>query len=67
MELDEAVEYLKTPEGAAMSAGWFWNKNNLNHYADNEDVVGATKRINGGTIGLAERKELYEEAKTAFA
>jgi len=67
MELDEAVEYLKTPEGAAMSAGWFWNKNNLNHYADNEDVVGATKRINGGTIGLAERKELYEEAKTTFA
>jgi putative chitinase len=67
MELDDAVEYLGTPEGAAMSAGWFWNKNNLNQYADNEDIGGATKRINGGTIGLAERKELFEEAKEVFA
>ena len=66
MDIDEAVEYLQTPEGAAMSAGWFWNKNNLNHYADANDVVGATRRINGGTIGLKEREEAYHEAMTIF-
>jgi len=66
ISIDEAVEYLETPEGAAMSAGWFWNKNNLNHCADNDDVVSATKKINGGTIGLQERTALYEEAKILF-
>ena len=29
MDLDAAVSYLETPEGAAMSAGWFWSKNHL--------------------------------------
>jgi putative chitinase len=66
ISIDEAVEYLETPEGAAMSAGWFWNKNNLNHCADNDDIVSATKKINGGTIGLQERTALYEEAKILF-
>ena len=66
MPIDEVVDYLQTPEGAAMSAGWFWNKNNLNQFADNDDVVGATRRINGGTNGLAERQAVYQEALTIF-
>ena len=67
MDLDEAVQYLGTPEGAAMSAGWFWSKNGLNALADEGDVVRCTKKINGGTIGLAERTSLYEEALQLFA
>ena len=59
MEIDEAVEYLSTPEGAAMSAGWYWNKTHLNQWADNSDVLTVTKKINGGTIGLAEREHLF--------
>jgi putative chitinase len=47
---------------ALMSAIWFWNKNGLNRWADNGDIVTLTKRINGGTIGLADRKHHYEEA-----
>lgn len=67
MDLDEAVSYLETKEGAAMSAAWFWNSRHLNAVADAGDVVKATKLINGGTIGLEERTELYEEALKVFA
>jgi len=67
MELDEAVTYLGTAEGAAMSAGWFWSKNGLNELADAGDVVHCTKKINGGTIGLEERTALYEEALGIFS
>lgn len=62
MDLLETPEYLETPEGAARSAAWFWWKNNLNSFADKNDIVGMTKRINGGTIGLEDRKKHYFHA-----
>jgi putative chitinase len=55
------------PALAAMSAGWFWSKNGLNKLADAEDVLAVTKRINGGTLGLEERKKLYSKARAVFA
>jgi putative chitinase len=67
MDLDAAIAYLGTPEGAAMSAGWFWDQHDLNELADAGDVTRCTEKINGGKIGLEERKELYEEALTVFA
>ena len=67
VDLINNPDYLETPEGAIRSAAWFWDQRGLNDYADNDDIVTVTKRINGGTIGLAERKELYEEALTVFA
>lgn len=60
-------DWLETPEGAIMSAAWFWDQHDLNDYADNADVTMVTKKINGGTIGLEERKELFEEALKIFA
>jgi putative chitinase len=47
---------------AIHSAGWFWHKNNLNQYADSNDLVTMTKKINGGTIGLEDRKKHYAHA-----
>jgi putative chitinase len=64
--LNEAVAYLETAEGAVASAGWFWDANKLNVYADKGDFVGLTKRINGGTIGLADRKHHYDIALKAL-
>lgn len=60
--IDDTIKYLETPEGAVVSAGWFWDTNKLSIYADKEDFVGLTRRINGGTIGLADRKHHYEIA-----
>ena len=61
VDLSENPQYLETPEGAARSAAWFWSKNGLNKFADEGDIKGATKRINGGFIGLEDRTEIYEE------
>lgn len=47
---------------AIHSACWFWHKNNLNQYADSGDFVMMTKKINGGTIGLEDRKKHYAHA-----
>jgi putative chitinase len=44
------------------SALWFWNKNNLNKYADAGDIKGMTKVINGGYIGLEDRIKHYNHA-----
>jgi len=48
-------ELLAMPRGAALSAGWFWNKHGLNELADAKDFETMTKRINGGTLGLDDR------------
>ena len=60
--IDETIEYLKTKQGALESACWFWETNGLNEIADSGDIVAMTKRINGGTIGLEDRKKHYEHA-----
>ena len=60
--VEEATEYLNTFEGAAQSACWFWETNNLNQWADKGDILTLTKRINGGTIGLDDRIKHYEHA-----
>jgi putative chitinase len=59
--VDEVVTYLDTLEGAIESACWFWKKNGLNAIADAKDMTKATKVINGGDLGLAERKKHFEE------
>jgi putative chitinase len=66
MSIDDVPEYLGTFEGAAQSACWFWETNNLNKFADAGDILGMTKRINGGTIGLEDRKKHYEHALHIF-
>ncbi len=60
---EEVSDYVQTFEGAAQSACWFWESNNLNQYADSGDIETMTKRINGGTLGLEDRKKHYEHAK----
>ena len=53
---------LATPDYACMSAGWFWNKKGLNALADAGDFETMTKRINGGLIGLDDRKAKIAKA-----
>jgi putative chitinase len=62
ISVEEAAEYLQTFEGAAQSACWFWETNNLNQWADKGDILTLTKRINGGTIGLDDRIKHYQHA-----
>jgi putative chitinase len=48
-------DQVSSPKYAALSAGWFWDKNKLNQYADSNDMTTLTKRINGGTHGIDDR------------
>ena len=62
MSAEEAAEYVATPKGAVESACWFWDTNKLNKIADTDDVVLMTRRINGGNIGLDDRRKRYARA-----
>ena len=48
-----------------LSAAWFFSKNKLNEIAskgaDDATVTAVTKRVNGGTIGLADRIKHFKE------
>ena len=59
-------EIVEQPKYAAESAGWFWDVNKLNTLADAQDVVGMTKRINGGTHGLDDRQMKYSKLMDYF-
>jgi predicted chitinase len=63
---EEAAEYTQTFEGAAQSACWFWETNNLNQWADKGDILTLTKRINGGTIGLEDRIKHHIQYRTLY-
>ena len=62
ISVEEASEHLTTFEGCVQSACWFWESNNLNQWADKQDMITLTKRINGGTIGLEDRIKHYNHA-----
>ena len=52
-----------TKEVGFRIAGLFWKLNGLNEIADAMNFKGATKKINGGYNGLANRIQYYERAK----
>lgn len=58
--LEAIGDYLRSYEGAVHSAVWFWTKNGLNKLADQNDIMGITRRINGGYNGLQDRTEKFQ-------
>jgi len=55
LDLLRDPEILLTPQGACLSAGWFWKKHGLNECAEAKQYELMTKRINGGNLGLEDR------------
>ena len=55
-------DLVATPKYAALTAGWFWSTHGCNEVADRGDWTALTKKINGGTIGLADRIKHTNEA-----
>ncbi|WP_312435380.1 glycoside hydrolase family 19 protein [Janthinobacterium sp.] len=58
---------LEQTVNACRSAGWFWQSRGLNVLADAGDQVAVTRRINGGTNGLAERLAYFKVAQRVLA
>ncbi|WP_449103817.1 glycoside hydrolase family 19 protein [Pseudomonas veronii] len=67
LDLINQPELLEQPQHAAMSAAWFWSMKGLNTLADKGDFVKITRRINGGTNGMADRQALYDKALKVLA
>ncbi len=55
-------ELLDHPVYASLSAGWLWQKEGLNSVAHKGDLLAITKRFNGGTNGLEDRKAIDARA-----
>ena len=60
-------ELLESPVLACRSAAWFWRSHGLNELADAGDQTKVTRRINGGTNGLADRLALFKVAQQVLA
>jgi putative chitinase len=68
-------DLVATPKYAALTAGWFWSTHGCNQAAETgTPVVDAkptwadlTKKINGGTIGLADRIAHTNQALLAIS
>lgn len=67
LDLLKHPELLEDPVNACRSAAWFWKTRGLNELADAGDQVKVTRRINGGTNGLADRLALFEVAEEVLA
>jgi putative chitinase len=54
---------------AGLSAIWFWNKNGLSKIADTDNlrddktIIKITSRVNGGTHGIVDRTERFNNYK----
>jgi putative chitinase len=62
MSLPDVIDYVQTKKGALESACWYWNSRNINAACDANDITKMTKLVNGGIIGLDDRKHHYEQA-----
>jgi putative chitinase len=60
-------DLLLEPIYAARSAAWFWAANKSNNFADAGDIEGLTKKINGGLIGIDDRKKRYAGAMSSLS
>lgn len=66
--LEESPELVKEPMVGALTAGWiFAVEKQCCGPADRDDLVTVTTRINGGLIGLEDRRARYARAKKALA
>ena len=63
LDLVSNPDLLANPKYGFNSAAWFWAKRKINTYADADNITTVTKRINGGTNGLADRKTRTTLAK----
>lgn len=63
LRLLTAPDLLEHFDNAAASAGWFWQAKRLNEFADVDDFTGATRRINGGLNGIADRQRRYSNIR----
>lgn len=66
LDLLDHPEFLERPVNAAASAAWFWQSRKIDLIASPDTdtaFLAVTRKINGGTNGLADRCERWARAK----
>ena len=65
----ESPDQVADDKYAGLSAIWFWNKNGLSKIADTDNlrddktIIKITSRVNGGTHGIVDRTERFNNYK----
>ncbi len=59
-------ELLERADLAVDSAIWFWTSNNINRFADTDNVEAVTRLVNGGANGLTERQTWLTRLKAVI-
>ncbi len=67
LDLEGSPDLAAAPEQALLVACAFWEWKKLNELCKTGDFVAVTRRINGGTTGLADRKAWLDKVRRAFA
>jgi len=67
VDLVEHPELAETPEIAVRTACEYWKTHNLNPLADNDDIQGITRKINGGLLGLDQRDAYTSKADSVLS
>lgn len=62
----ENPDRVANPDGAVASAIWFWRANGLNEIADRGSLDAVTKVVNGGNLGLSDRKTWTQKYAAAW-
>lgn len=67
VDLVAQPELLLRYDVSALVAGAYWERHACNALADRDDLEGITRKINGGTNGLADRRRLLGVARADLA
>ena len=63
IDLEAHPEIVSHPSVGLLVGMMYWDDRHLNGYADTDDIVAITKRINGGTNGMDDRVSRTAKAK----
>ena len=66
-QLGNTPELLEEPEWGIAASCWFWTDKMLNAFADRNDFIGCTRKINPGLLHLAERQAYLVRAIPALS
>lgn len=67
---DTGVDFLSnpdlliTPQYMFLAGGWFWNRNHINVHADQNDLSGCTRAVNGGLTDLDHRQNWLNKCQS---
>lgn len=67
LSLEDDPEIAAEPVTSLKIACEYWKTRNINAAADGDDLIKATKLVNGGLNGLDDRRKYLQKAKTALA